>query len=386
MRNNMQKSVIFLSIIVVAIVLTVSIYHYYTATTMLPTYFKYSQAETQALTGLKSDDEMTQNALKKWDDILFKLIKDHFVGDAPASRIYAYVYTAQRDAAYLSYNINHNFVGSLDPVSAEVLCLFFSDSCSNLKAGLKSDAYSEALATLVINKVKQRMAFDKNTKPYPEIVDAQHWAGVRPYYSQDTGAWKTWFLTSSKEFVAPSPRTDSAFWQEQLNMTKQALLHITPEQTKTVVFWAGDPGTITPPGIWLMMANDYMWLQHTPFTKVLLVRSVLSMGIADSVIAVFNSKYTYWVRRAFMMDHSIHTVMPTPNHPSYPAGHSTISGAAATILDYYFPENATAWGRSMEEASRSRVLGGIHFTVDTEQGVILGEKVGLNAIRAQSGS
>ncbi|MGH2374189.1 MAG: phosphatase PAP2 family protein, partial [bacterium] len=106
-----------------------------------------------------------------------------------------------------------------------------------------------------------------------------------------------------------------------------------------------------------------------------------AMTIADAVIAVFDSKYTYWVKRPFMMDRSIRTVMPTPNHPSYPAGHSTLSAAAATILSHYFPEATDTWQALAREAGLSRVWGGIHFPMDNEQGLILGDRVAREAIR-----
>lgn len=77
-----------------------------------------------------------------------------------------------------------------------------------------------------------------------------------------------------------------------------------------------------------------------------------------------------------MLDSSIKTVMPTPNHPSYPAGHSTISNAALAVLDKQLPANAKEWKRLSMEAGLSRVWGGIHYTVDDEQGSLLGKQVG----------
>jgi membrane-associated phospholipid phosphatase len=84
-----------------------------------------------------------------------------------------------------------------------------------------------------------------------------------------------------------------------------------------------------------------------------------------------------------MLNPNLYTVMPTPNHPSYPAGHSGISAAAATILSYYFPENKEDWWKKANEASLSRVWGGIHFPIDAREGLVLGEKVGNAVIHAQ---
>jgi membrane-associated phospholipid phosphatase len=103
--------------------------------------------------------------------------------------------------------------------------------------------------------------------------------------------------------------------------------------------------------------------------------------MADAVIAVFDSKYTYQKKRPFMLDPTIKTVMPTPNHPSYPAGHGTISGSAATVLAHYFPANTTEWARLGQEASISRSWAGIHFTIDNSVGYSLGESVAGETLR-----
>lgn len=200
---------------------------------------------------------------------------------------------------------------------------------------------------------------------------------MRPYYGQDAGSWKTWLINSGNEFVAPPiPDNNPAFWNSQLKEVKTALKNITPEQTTSVVFWAGNPGTITPPGIWLVNANDYMSEHYVNLTNTLYLRSILAMGIADSVIAAFNSKYIYWNKRPFMLDPTIQTIMPTPNHPGYPAGHSTLSATAAVILSAYFPENTKEWKSLEFVASSGRIWGGIHFPIDAKQGIILGEKIG----------
>lgn len=350
------------------------------------TYFTYNTSEVKPLSQLNSDQMITTNSLPKWDEMVFELVKENKLGDAYAARIYAYLYLAQRDATFLSEKIKHKPMGSLDPISSKILCLFFPPNCLDLVKYNYSDAYSEALAKIVLEKIKPRMLADNyNAKPYPEKISSHNWAGVRPYFAQEVGSWMPWFMKQGSQFRAPPPPAyDSIEWQKQLSLTKAALANITPEQTKSVIFWAGNPGTVTPAGIWLMLANDYMWSQHLSLNNILLIRSVLAMGIEDSLIAVFDSKYTYWVKRPNMLDPSILTVMPTPNHPSYPAGHSTVSSAASTILDFYLPNNKTHWDKAASDASMGRVWGGIHFPIDAEQGFILGHKVGEAAVQAAS--
>ena len=69
----------------------------------------------------------------------------------------------------------------------------------------------------------------------------------------------------------------------------------------------------------------------------------------------------------------------------YTSGHSTFSGAAATVLSYLFPEAATTFQAQAEEASKSRVYGGIHFKMDCDGGLKIGKILADKAIlRGQS--
>lgn len=382
----MKKIFILIFLLLICVVIFLFTYKAYLfgPSHTLVTYFSYTETELKPLKSLSTNQTMNINRISKWDAIMFDLVKDNKLGDVYAARIYAYVYVAQRDAAFISKNIKGSSMGALDIVSAKVLCQFFPSDCNQIMKQTHFDFYSNTLADIVLSKIIARIKIEnQNIKPYAEKVGENYWAGTKPYFGQDVGSWKTWFLSSGSEFRAPSPEENHIDWNEQLNMSHKALLDITPEQRKAVVFWAGNPGTITPPGQWLEIANEYMQENNITLLQQLFIRSVLAMGIEDSVIAVFDSKYTYWVKRPNMKDSNIVTVMPTPNHPSYPAGHSTISGSASVILTYFFPQNATKWDHDANEASLSRVWGGIHFPADADAGVILGKKVGEKAIQYQ---
>lgn len=347
----------------------------------LPLYFNYSAETLSPLKNENSKLMITSNELKQWDEVMFDLVKKNKV-DADSSRIYAYVYTAQRDAAFISHNLKSRFEGSIGPVTQQTLCQFFPNDCSAIEV-TETDPYSNKLAEIVLEKLKVRIKEDKaQEKPYAMKTGANYWAGTVPHFGQSFGSWKTWVIKTSSQFRAPNPPTEEE-WQLQLSEVKKARAEITEEQKKAVVFWAGGPGTITPPGLWLDAANNYMWEHNIPLEKELLVRSTLAMATADSIAAVFDSKYTYAQKRPFMRDHTIQTVMPTPNHPSYPAGHSAISGAAAVVLDHYFPENAKQWNSMADEASLSRVWGGIHFPIDTKTGMDQGRSIGKTAVHEQ---
>ncbi|HNP54301.1 MAG TPA: phosphatase PAP2 family protein, partial [Ferruginibacter sp.] len=64
----------------------------------------------------------------------------------------------------------------------------------------------------------------------------------------------------------------------------------------------------------------------------------------------------------------------------YISGHSTFSGAAATVLSYINPNRAADYDAMAKEASLSRMYGAIHYRSDCEKGLITGNKVGQLAV------
>jgi hypothetical protein len=52
----------------------------------------------------------------------------------------------------------------------------------------------------------------------------------------------------------------------------------------------------------------------------------------DAGIACWEAKYTYWAIRPFQLDPELKAVVPTPNHPSYPAAHACASIAVTRVL------------------------------------------------------
>jgi len=62
------------------------------------------------------------------------------------------------------------------------------------------------------------------------------------------------------------------------------------------------------------------------------------------------------------------TVVPTPNHPSYPAAHACSSIAVASVLGYLFPRDAEMFAALGEQAAESRIWAGIHYRSDIDAG------------------
>jgi len=81
----------------------------------------------------------------------------------------------------------------------------------------------------------------------------------------------------------------------------------------------------------------------------------------------------------------------TPNHPEYPSGHSTASGACAAVLAAYFGDQTafsltseltagvtryySSFSGAVDEVRDARVFGGIHFRSACLDGQALGRRV-----------
>ncbi|HEY0680063.1 MAG TPA: phosphatase PAP2 family protein [Chitinophagaceae bacterium] len=179
--------------------------------------------------------------------------------------------------------------------------------------------------------------------------------------------------------VAP-PSTSS---QKFIDETKEVLYYSqnpTRERIRIVHAWADGVATSTPPGHWNSIAADDFIKQN--FSEVRWARNMalLNMSLMDAAVVCWDAKFTYFNPRPSQVDPNIKTLTGLPNFPSYISGHSTFSGAAATILGHIIPARANDYNEMANEASLSRLYGAIHYRSDCEIGLACGKKIGGFAI------
>jgi hypothetical protein len=182
----------------------------------------------------------------------------------------------------------------------------------------------------------------------------------------------------------PPPLTGSPKMKDETEEILKLVNDDTRENYRIVHFWADGAGTSTPAGHWDRIAAED-WITKN-YSEVRWARNMalLNMALMDAAIVCWDTKMFYFNPRPSQMNPAIKTLTGVPNFPAYISGHSTFSGAAATILSHIMPERADAYDAMAKEASLSRMLAGIHFRADCEQGLITGKKVGDYAVtRAQ---
>lgn len=312
----------------------------------LPTFFNYSQKETEPLATHSSLEKLSSFDLQKWDDHFDFFLKQKNHDQDSQRRVYTYLYTAQRDFAFLSWEIKGSLEGSFDPICAIIFYLFFPDK--PLPNHLTTDTYSEVLAHIIGEKYIQR------------------WKEETPK------RWFLWQIDPRKLKINPPPQLGNPTWKEQLNAVIQAFKYITPEQTKIVNFWSKKPDNHD----WRDLLNEVLFSEEYPLLTTSLARSLASIAILDSFVISHWVKQIYLIKRPFLETDQIHPFIHAPSSPSYPSTRATTSWASFEVLSFLFPEKISYWTKLAKESSFARVWAGVHYPQDIEEGKRLGIQIG----------
>ncbi|MBO9200084.1 MULTISPECIES: phosphatase PAP2 family protein [Niastella] len=218
--------------------------------------------------------------------------------------------------------------------------------------------------------------------------------GETPWYSLETpkrppmlplfGKVKAFLfdsLTAVSLRPGPPPLTASKKMQDETDEIYSLIKNDTREHYRIVHYWADGAGTSTPSGHWdAIAAEDFI---QKNYSEVRWARNMalLNMSLMDAAIVCWDTKFFYFNPRPCQLNPKIKTLTGVPNFPAYISGHSTFSGAAATILSYIVPERAGAYDDLAREASLSRMYAGIHYRADCEVGLETGKKVGDYAVQ-----
>lgn len=197
------------------------------------------------------------------------------------------------------------------------------------------------------------------------------------------GNVKSFLMTPADVIVnrpLPPPSTKSQKFLDELNEVKNYSENATREHMQIVTFWADGVGTYTPPGHWNQIANEAFVNERYSEVRWARNTALLNIGMMDAAISCWDAKYYYFNPRPAQMDTSIKTLTGIPNFPAYVSGHSTFSGAAATVLSHFIPSKSQEYQAMANEASMSRLYGAIHYRSDCEAGLVLGKNVGNFAV------
>lgn len=284
----------------------------------------------------------------------------------------------------------------------------------------RSLAFGQAVADVVIARLKKDAYLETRGMPRYEVVTTPGlWVPTLPDY--EDAAEPHWnkmaclVLDSASQFL-PEPPLDysedvqSKYWL-QLVEVMQVVNQLTPDQDSIAVFWDDNPFVsrtkghlmfrdkkMTPGGHWLAIFRTIARKEAFDLSKTLQGYALVSAAVFEGFISVFDAKYKYVTVRPEtvinqFLDKEWRPWLVTPPFPGYTSGHSTISACAAetltkllgdnyaftdtTELEYGLPVRSFPNFRAAaQEASISRVYGGIHFLMDCDEGNKQGTRLG----------
>jgi hypothetical protein len=216
------------------------------------------------------------------------------------------------------------------------------------------------------------------------------------------GSLRTFVLVDADEIAVPPPTpfsTDPAspFFAECLEVYT-AVNSLTQTQREIAEFWSDDPGlTSTPAGHWVSIVSQLCVRDDLPLQVAAEAYARVGLAVGDAFIACWRVKYLHNLLRpvTFIHEHVDRNWTPalgTPPFPEYTSGHSTQSGAVATVLTDLFGDVAFAdfthasrgfpvrffasFHHAAAEAAISRLYGGIHFRPAIDVGIDHGRAIG----------
>lgn len=211
-------------------------------------------------------------------------------------------------------------------------------------------------------------------------------------------------VVSNAQFRASEPPAlDSAEYAADFNETK-AYGSTTSSVRSAAQTEAARFHTMAPPLFWTRNLRQFA-TSHDTLAGNARAMAMLYVAQADASNTCFETKYHYNRWRptsaipladsdgnpATVADAAWTPVVPTPNHPEYPAAHGCVSGAMAEVwkslfgtkrLTFSFDSSVTgtthAYGSVDEffgEVADARIHGGMHFRFSVEKGRVLGMQV-----------
>ncbi len=295
---------------------------------------------------------------------------------------------------------------------------------SNIDADmLKSTiAFSDTVvSTIMAWSKKDNYAKTRSAEKYTIRHDVEgSWVPTPPMYAQAVEYhWRdirTLVIDSASQFIPIRPPgfnikdKNSEFYKKTIEV-KNTGEKLTDEQKHIASFFDDNPFKMnvsghamyatkkfSPPGHWMNIVGIAAYKSNTDIATTIAAFTQTAIALFDGFISCWDEKYrSNLVRPETVINKYIDAnwrpFIQTPPFPSYTSGHSVVSAASAEIMTNIFGENFnyrdsserefgiddrsfTSFKAAAQEASISRLYGGIHYRFDIDEGAKQGEALG----------
>ncbi len=297
----------------------------------------------------------------------------------------------------------------------------------------KSKAYGTAVATAVWDWSKtDPIGHDHYKDPFQNYNWQDHYTGPGDWEPTYPGPGKpmggVWggaraFAISESDKICLPPLEDS---DNNTSKLYAQALEVYSQNTPTLSyvdewigeFWSDDLVNLTfsPGPRWLAVGNQALAAEQSNLETAVYMNVKVGFALNDASVGCWKSKYYYNVERPQTYINRV--IDPnwkpalfnpltgdegvTPSFPAYPSGHSTMGAAGAEVLASIFgydyamtdrchegrtefegtPRSFGSFFEMAQENAWSRVPLGVHFRMDSEEGVRYGTEIGrkVNAL------
>lgn len=239
--------------------------------------------------------------------------------------------------------------------------------------------------------------------PYIPGTAPGQFRGVNPV-NRNAQYIKPFAVTSNNQFRAPGPPAlTSATYAADVNETL-ALGSATSTTRTAAQLEIARFHTEAPPIFWTRNLRNFM-MTNRSIAEQARLGALVWVVQADASNTCFESKYAYNFWRptsaiqladtdgnaATMLDAAWAPVVPTPNHPEYPAAHGCVTGSMARALQNYYgtpklsfdltstatasTHGFTTTNALVDEVMTARIAGGMHLRSALVDGFTLGRNV-----------
>ena len=286
-------------------------------------------------------------------------------------------------------------------------------------------AFSDNIASAILAWSKGDNYNETRGAPRFAVNDSTgRWVPTPPMYA--TGLEPQWMtirpfaLDSASQCMPGRPPLFSleknSLYYTSLLEVKETVDSLTDEQKHIADFWDDNPFKMnvsghvmfatkkfSPPGHWMNIVGIAAHKANADFTTTVSAYALTSIALFDGFISCWDEKYrSNYVRPETIINEKIsgdwHPYIQTPPFPSYTSGHSTISAAAAEVMTSIFGDKMSFTDTSLlefgianreiksfraaaQEASISRLYGGIHYRFDLDSGNAMGKRVGAIVLK-----
>jgi vanadium-dependent haloperoxidase-like protein len=367
------------------------------------------------------------DTITDWNIKVGDVMTEAKLGTPPAMRVMAIVQTAVLDAVNLTARrqggraqaeavdaavaaANRATMLKLMPAQEAMIQAAYTAALAKVADGAAKQtgiaAGEEAAAAVLAARAEDGAAASSGERYKPHAM-AGVYVPTAPVAAPQWPQRKPWLMKSAAQVrPAAPPALSSAIWARDYNEVKalggKASTRRTPEQTDIARFWE-----YSLPPIYTGVVRSVALAPGRDVVRNAHLYAAVSQAMDDSLIAVFDAKYTYNLWRpvtairngeidgndATEAEATWAPLVDNPMHPEYPSGHGILAGAISAVLKAdagsAMLELSTAspsakgamrrWSSLddfVQEVGNARVWGGLHYRFSTDVAVTMGRQIG----------